>query len=86
MLKPDGAIVSVAQHDILNRTPDGRRGYWIEAEPEPALPERIAADAADSKLRFVIAETFPLHRIGDAIELSRRGGYGPGKLVVDFTK
>ena len=86
VLKPGGAIVSVSQHDIVDRTPDARRGYWIEAEPEPALLERIAADAADSKLRFFVAETFPLKRIGEAIELSRTGGYGPGKLVVDFSK
>jgi NADPH:quinone reductase-like Zn-dependent oxidoreductase len=86
VVKPGGAIVSVAQPDIAASAPAGKRGIWLETRPDPELLQHIAADVADGASRCRVARKHPFDEINQAIEANRAGEHGPGKIVVDFTR
>jgi NADPH:quinone reductase-like Zn-dependent oxidoreductase len=85
VLSAGGAIASAAQFDIVQRAPFGVRAFWVMANPDPALLERLAADVVAGRLRSTIGEVFGASDFAAAVE-STRQTRKPGKNVIDFTR
>ncbi|MGI4879980.1 MAG: NADP-dependent oxidoreductase [Janthinobacterium lividum] len=85
VLSSRGAIASAAQFDIVQRTPSGARAFWVMAQPDPALLERLAGEVVAGRLRSTIAEVFATSDLASAIESTRRTRK-PGKTVIDFMR
>jgi NADPH:quinone reductase-like Zn-dependent oxidoreductase len=85
VLKPGGAIVSVADMNVGKKVPDGKRGIFPDVRPDTANLEMIAEQLANGKIMSKIAEVFPREKLGHAIELNKAGG-STGRLLVDFKR
>ena len=83
VLKPNGAIVSVADPAILGKIPDGYRGFFPTIEADAARLEKIADQLATGKLKSKVAQVFRRDELLDAMEINRAGGT-TGRLIVDF--
>lgn len=84
VLAPDGAIVSMAAPDIVQRAPAGRRGLWFMMRPDAPQLRRIADAVASGTLRSTIAETVGFAGLAAAIERNKQG-HAPGKTLLDLT-
>jgi NADPH:quinone reductase-like Zn-dependent oxidoreductase len=87
VLKPNGAFVTVADPmSVMNgKIPEGKRGFFPQVVPDPAILERLAQEVADKKIKSKIAQVFPFKDLVKAMELNRAGG-GTGRLIVDVKK
>lgn len=85
VLSSGGAIASAAQFDIVRRAPSGARAFWVMAQPDPTLLERLAGEVAAGRLRSTIGAVFGTSDLAAAIE-STRQVRKPGKTVLDFTR
>jgi NADPH:quinone reductase-like Zn-dependent oxidoreductase len=85
VLSSGGAIVSAAQFDIVQRAPSGARAFWVMAQPDPKLLERLAGEVAAGRLRSTVGEVFGTSDLATAIESTKRTRK-PGKTVIDFTR
>lgn len=85
VLKPGGAIVSVADPTIGAKIPDGYRGFFPMIVPDAARLEAIAEQLASGSLRAKVARVFDRSHLVEAMEINRAGGT-TGRLIVDFTR
>ena len=85
VLSSRGAIASAAQFDIVQRAPSGARAFWVMAQPDPALLERLAREVVAGRLRSTIGEVFRTSDLATAIE-STKQTRRPGKTIIDFTR
>jgi NADPH:quinone reductase-like Zn-dependent oxidoreductase len=86
VLKPGGAIVSVADPSILDQIPDGYHGFSPQADAtDVATLEDIANKVVEGTITTKVARVFPRDELIDAMELNKAGGT-TGRLVVDFTR
>jgi NADPH:quinone reductase-like Zn-dependent oxidoreductase len=84
VLSENGAIVSTTSPDILERTPDQRRGVWFVNKPDAERLELIAREVAQGRLRSEISEVVDFNNLAAAIERNRTQPHR-GKVVVDFS-
>lgn len=84
VVKPGGALVSVADDSILDDVPAGRRGYFHQADPDATTLEAIAQQVVSGEISTKVARVFPRDRLVEAMEINKTGGT-TGRLVVDFT-
>ena len=85
VLKPNGAIVSVADPSILGKVPDGFRGFFPQAKPDAERLEMIAKQVANGKIKSKVAQVFPRSELVKAMEINKAGGT-TGRLIVDFKR
>ena len=85
VLKPGGAITSIADPSIAGKVPDGYRGYFPFVQPDVAVLEDLGQQLASGKIKTKIAKVFPRGELLDAIDLNQAGGV-TGRFVVDFKK
>lgn len=84
VLKPGGAIVSIADPAILDGVPEGYRGFFPQIEPDAATLETIADQLATGKITAKVARVFPRDELLEVMEINKAGGT-TGRLIVDFT-
>ena len=85
VLKPDGAIVTVADPSILGRIPEGRRAFFPVIVADADLLRSIGEKRASGRIRTKVARVFTRGELLEALEINRAGG-GTGRLIVDFKK
>ena len=85
VLKPGGAIVSVADPSVTGKVPTGLRGFFPTIEADADRLERIAALLADGIISAKVARVFPRGELLDAMALNQAGGT-VGRLIVDFKR
>lgn len=83
VLKPQGAIVSVADPSILGSVPAGFRGFFPVIEPQARRLEAIAEQLRSGKIQTKIAKVFPRDQLVEAITINKAGGTA-GRLIVNF--
>lgn len=83
VLKPNGAIVSVADPAVTSKTPVGLRGFFPNIQPDTSRMEAIAEDLAAGKIKSKVAQVFGRDELIKAMEINKAGGV-TGRLVVDF--
>lgn len=83
VLKPGGAITTVADPSITGKVPDGYRGFFPFVRPDVAVLENLGRQLASGRIKTKVAKIFPRGELLDAIDLNQAGG-GIGRLVVDF--
>lgn len=83
VLKPNGAIVSVADPTILDKIPQGFRGFFPSIQPDAARLEEIAQHLADGKITSKFAKVFKRSELVEAMELNKAGGT-TGRLITNF--
>ncbi|KAK9782237.1 putative Enoyl reductase (ER) domain-containing protein [Seiridium cardinale] len=83
VLKPGGAIVSVADPSITGKVPPGVRGFFPEIQPIPTQLEIIAEELASGKVKSKVARVFSRGELVEAMEINKAGGT-TGRLIVDF--
>ena len=83
VLRPGGAIVSVADPAILDGIPEGYRGYFPQIEPDAAVLEDIAGQLAKGEITTKVARVFGRDELPEAMEINKNGGT-TGRLIVDF--
>ena len=83
VLKPNGAIVSVADPTITGKVPDGFRGFFPDIQPDAARLEDIADQLASGKIKSKVARVFRRGELLKAMEINQAGGT-TGRLIVDF--
>lgn len=83
VLKPGGAIVSVADPSIEGKVPAGYRGFFPQIAPDAARLEAIAGDLAAGRIKSKVAQVFPRGELVRAMEINKAGGT-TGRLIVDF--
>lgn len=83
VLKPGGAIATVADPSITTKVPEGYRGFFPFVQPDPAVLEDLAQQLASGRINTKIARVFPRDELLDAIDLNQAGG-GTGRFVIDF--
>ena len=85
VLKPGGAIVSVADPSVTGKVPPGLRGFFPTIEADADRLERIAALLAAGTISAKVAHVFPRGELLDAMALNQAGGT-VGRLIVDFKR
>ena len=85
VLKPGGAITTLADPSITSKVPDGYRGFFPFVQPDVAVLEELGRQLAGGRIKTKIAKIFPRGELLDAIDLSQTGG-ATGRFVVDFKK
>lgn len=85
VLKPDGAIVTVADPSILGRVPEGRRAFFPHIVADADLLQSIGQKRASGQIKTKVARVFSRGELPEALEINRAGG-GTGRLIVDFKK
>lgn len=85
VLKPNGAIVTVADPSIIGNVPAGFRGFFPQIEPDAKRLEAISEQLASGKIKSKVARVFGRGELVDAIEINKAGG-GTGRLIVDFKR
>ena len=85
VLKPGGAIVTVADPSIVGKIPDGYRGFFPRVEADAARLEAIGALLADGTIKSKVAQVFGRDQLVEAMEINRAGGT-TGRLIVDFKR
>ena len=83
VLKSGGAIVSLADPNILRLIPTGIRGFFPSIQPDADLLEAIADQLATGKVKSTVAQTFNRSELVKAMEINKAGGT-TGRLIVDF--
>jgi NADPH:quinone reductase-like Zn-dependent oxidoreductase len=83
VLKPNGAIVSVADPSIKGKIPEGFRGFYPSIQADAARLEEIADQFATGKIKSKVARVFPRGELLEAMEINKAGGT-TGRLIVDF--
>ena len=83
VLKPGGAIVSVADPSITGKIPAGYRGFFPTIKADPAQLEAIADQLATGKIKAKVARVFRRGELLEAMEINKRGGT-TGRLIVNF--
>ncbi len=83
VLKPGGAVVSVADPSIVGKVPDGYRGFFPRVEADAARLEAIGTQLADGTITSKIARVFARDQLVEAMEINKAGGT-TGRLIVDF--
>ncbi len=76
VLAPGGRHVSIADPTV-----EQHGGHWIWVRPDGAKPAELAALADRGALTVEVAQTFPLEKVGEALDASRTG-HTRGKLVI----
>lgn len=85
VLKPNGAIVSVADPTITQNVPSGFRGYFPDIQPDVECLEKIAQQLAAGEIRSKVARVFDRSQLVEAMEINKAGGT-TGRLIVDFKR
>ena len=85
VLKPDGAIVSVADPTIMGKIPAGFRGFFPTIEADASNLEAIAEQLATGKIKSKVARVFDRSQLVEAMEINKAGGT-TGRLIVDFKR
>ena len=83
VLKPHGAIVSVADPAIMGKIPAGHRGFFPEIRADAARLEEIAGQLVAGKIKSKVARVFRREQLLEAMEINQAGGT-TGRLIVDF--
>ncbi|HEX4165323.1 MAG TPA: zinc-binding dehydrogenase, partial [Bryobacteraceae bacterium] len=83
VLKPNGAIVSVADPSIKGKIPEGFRGFYPSIQADAARLEEIADQFATGKIKSKVARVFRRGELLEAMEINKAGGT-TGRLIVDF--
>ncbi|MCB8882342.1 NADP-dependent oxidoreductase [Acidisoma cellulosilytica] len=83
VLKPNGAIVSVADPAILGKIPDGHRGFFPHIQADANRLETIADQLARGEIKSKVARVFRRAELLDAMAINQAGGT-TGRLIVDF--
>lgn len=85
VLKPNGAIVTVADPAIMGKIPAGYRGFFPSIEADATSLETIAEQLATGKIRSKVAQVFGRSDLVKAMEINKSGGT-TGRLIVDFRR
>lgn len=85
VLKPNGAIVTVADPAIMGKIPAGYRGFFPSIEGDATSLETIAEQLATGKIRSKVAQVFGRSDLVRAMEINKSGGT-TGRLIVDFRR
>lgn len=85
VLKPNGAIVSVADPAVVAKTPKGYRGFFPTISPDVAVLEEVAQQLADGKIESKVGRVFARGELVEAMEINKAGGT-TGRLIVDFKR
>ena len=83
VLKPHGAIVSVADPAITGKVPAGHRGFFPTIQADAMRLEEIAGQLVAGKLKSKVARVFRRDQLLEAMEINKAGGT-TGRLIVDF--
>lgn len=76
VLRPGGRHVSIAESEV-----EKHGGHWIWVRPDGPGLARLAGLADQGALTVEVAGTFPLDRVGEALDASR-SGHTRGKLII----
>ena len=85
VLKPDEAIVSIADPSIMGKIPDAKRGFFPQIQPDAGRLESIAEQFASGQIKSKVAEVFSRGDLVKAMEINKAGGT-TGRLIVDFKR
>jgi NADPH:quinone reductase-like Zn-dependent oxidoreductase len=87
VLKPNGALVSVADPALIYKIPEGYRGFFpeVEKEVDAEVLERIAGMLVEGRVKAKVARVFKRGELVEAMEINR-AGRTTGRLIVDFEK
>ena len=85
VLKPNGAVVSVADTSIMGKVPNGLRGFFPNVEPNATQCEVVAEQLASGKIKSKVAQVFGRSELVKAMEINKAGGT-TGRLIVDFKR
>jgi NADPH:quinone reductase-like Zn-dependent oxidoreductase len=85
VLKPNGAIVSVADPSVTGKVPKGLRGFFPQIEPNATRLEAIAEQLESGKIKSKVAQVFRRSELVKAMEINKAGGT-TGRLIVDFKR
>lgn len=85
VLKPNGAVVSLADPSITGNIPAGYRGFFPRIEPDANQFEAFAEQLARGEIKSKIAQVFPRSELIKAMEINKAGGT-TGRLIVDFKR
>lgn len=85
VLRPGGALVSVADPSIKDKAPEGFHGYFPFVRPDPAVMEDAGRQLVAGTLTAKVARVFPRGELLDALDLNQAGGTA-GRFVVDFKR
>ena len=85
VLKPNGAIVTVADPAILGKIPAGYSGFFPTIEADATSLEAIAKQLATGKIKSKVARVFGRSQLVEAMEINKGGGT-TGRLIVDFKR
>lgn len=85
VLKPNGAIVSVADPSILGKVPKGLRGFFPQIGPNATSLEAVADPVENDIIKSKVAKVFRRSELVKAMEANKAGG-ATGRLIVDFKR
>ena len=85
VLKPNGAVVSVADPAITSKIPKGFRGFFPTIEADATQMETVARQIATGTVKSKIAQVFTREELVKAMEINKKGGT-TGRLIVNFKR
>nr|POE63599.1 quinone oxidoreductase [Quercus suber] len=85
MLKPNGALVSVADPSTAFKAPEGLKGLFPQIYPDVSQMEEIAEKLTSGNIQSKIGRVFNGSQLLEAMELNKLGGTA-GRLIVDFER
>lgn len=85
VLKPNGALTSLTDLSMIGNVPEGKRGFYVTTQPDPAVMEEVADLIAAGKISSKVAHVYNRGQLTEAMEMSKAGGT-IGRMLVDFKK